>query len=71
MKDKNYVFASLNYLFNTVIAFLCIAPMLIVIATSFTDETAIKANGYTIFPSVFSTAAYKLIFRNYTQIVNS
>jgi len=68
---KNRLFDYANYLLHFVIAFLCLVPMFIVISTSFTDEAVIKRQGYNIIPRRFSVAAYQLVFKNNTQIVNS
>jgi putative aldouronate transport system permease protein len=42
-------------------AVFCIIPFLLVVATSFTDEAALLANGFKLWPSKFSVEAYKLI----------
>lgn len=48
-----------------------IVPFLLVISVSFTDETALIVNGYTLIPSKFSTRAYEMVFNDPTQILNS
>ena len=48
-----------------------IVPFLLVIAVSFTDESVIVSEGYRLLPSKFSLEAYKLVFANPTQILNS
>ncbi len=48
-----------------------IIPFILIISVSFTDEAAIIQNGYSMIPSKFSTAAYEMIFKNPTQVLNS
>ena len=48
-----------------------IVPFLLVISVSFTDETALIVNGYTLIPSKFSTRAYEMVFNDPTQLLNS
>ncbi|HEY9575778.1 MAG TPA: carbohydrate ABC transporter permease [Lachnospiraceae bacterium] len=40
----------------------CIAPFVLLIASSFTSEEALVQNGYKFFPTVFSTEAYKYLW---------
>ncbi|MBO5070667.1 MAG: carbohydrate ABC transporter permease [Roseburia sp.] len=48
-----------------------IIPFVLVISVSLTDENALITDGYRLIPSVFSTNAYKMIFRDSTQLINS
>lgn len=48
-----------------------LVPLLMVISVSFTDETALIKNGYSLWPSEFSTAAYEMVFSNPKQILNA
>lgn len=48
-----------------------LVPFLLIISVSFTDEAAIIQEGYKIIPAKFSTAAYEMIFKNPTQVLNS
>lgn len=53
-----------NVLFNVMFtagAFLCIAPLLLVIIISFTDEDSLLKRGYSYFPNELSTEAYHYI----------
>jgi putative aldouronate transport system permease protein len=71
MHQKNRLFDYLNLLFTTLVAVACLVPMVVVLSTSFTDEAAIQKYGYNIIPRVFSLSAYKLVFANNGQILNS
>lgn len=47
-----------------VFAIICIYPILLMIAISVTDSSAIYEYGYTAFPKIFSLKAYEFIFKN-------
>ncbi|MBK8034469.1 MAG: carbohydrate ABC transporter permease [Chloroflexi bacterium] len=49
----------------------CLLPLLLILSSSFTDETALTREGYSLIPSHFSTAAYELIFRNPQAILRA
>lgn len=53
----------IHLLFIT-LAVCMIAPLLLVIAVSFTEETAITKYGYSFIPNVFTTKAYAYIFES-------
>lgn len=42
-------------------AICCLIPFILVISASFTEETALVKNGYSLIPSAFSTNAYALL----------
>ena len=52
----------LNYSLITLFSFICLIPMVLVIMISFTAESAIKANGYQLFPQQLTIEAYRLLF---------
>lgn len=55
-----------NILFNLmflVIAVACIAPVLLVLAISVSDELSIRHNGYQFWPETFSTKGYDYLLR--------
>lgn len=58
-------------LFIGVFALLCVVPVLLVLSVSFTDDAAIKQNGYQLIPSVVSFDAYKLLFTNNSDLYRS
>jgi putative aldouronate transport system permease protein len=51
------------------LSIVCIFPVLLVIAVSFTDENAIVLHGYRIIPKVFSLYAYQYLFEDASGIV--
>lgn len=55
-----------------VIACLCyLIPFWLLIAISFTDESAIAQYGYQLIPKQWSTAAYRYVFANPKQLIDS
>lgn len=58
-QDK--IIDSIVHIVVALFAVFCLIPFLLVVATSFTDEAALLANGFKLWPSKFSLEAYKLI----------
>lgn len=48
-----------------------IVPFILTISISFSDETSLIRNGYSLIPREFSLEAYKMVFRNPAQILQS
>lgn len=59
------------HIFFILLSLVFVIPMLYVISVSFTSQEAVDAFGYKLIPSEFSTEAYKFVFRNPTQLINS
>jgi len=49
---------------------ICVIPILLVLAVSFTDETTVVTYGYNLWPKEFSVYAYEFLFKDSGQIVN-
>lgn len=62
---------SFGYLFIGLFALFCLLPFLLVIGTSFTAESSIARHGFNIWPRIWSTFAYKIVFENPGQIVGA
>ena len=64
----------LGILVNSILMVFCLAclfPMVIVISTSFSEETDILQNGYTVLPRKFTAFAYEYIFGDPSQILRA
>ena len=46
-------------------------PFILIISVSLTDEAALKASGFSLFPREFSTMAYELALKNPDQLIRS
>jgi putative aldouronate transport system permease protein len=65
-RELNSIPAGVNFLLNVIFALyvvLCIAPLVLVISTSFTNEMDILLHGYNFIPRQFSTKSYEFIFK--------
>lgn len=60
----------LNIIFG-IYTILSIAPLLLVIAVSFTDEKTIYKFGYNFIPKQFSLGAYKFVFTDVDQVLRA
>ncbi|GFZ93426.1 sugar ABC transporter permease [Paenibacillus marchantiophytorum] len=69
-KDKFFL-SAIGYVTLVGMAFLCIIPFWIVLASSFNDENAIRLHGYSMLPTLFSTEAYRIIFEYPDAIIRS
>jgi putative aldouronate transport system permease protein len=70
----NSVSSKSNFVMNLILfvyALLCIVPLLLTIAVSFTEEKTLAINGYSFFPQKFSTYAYEFIFSMGGQVWNA
>lgn len=56
---------------TTLFAFMCIAPLILTVSISFTDEKALMMNGYSFIPTQFSVKAYTYVLNNAQQILSS
>lgn len=45
-------------------ALCCLIPFIMALSASFTNETALARNGFSLFPTEFSTAAYEMVFKS-------
>ncbi|GGD84022.1 carbohydrate ABC transporter permease [Paenibacillus nasutitermitis] len=54
------------YIFSAIFAIACLYPFVLVVASSFTDESALLRDGYRLWPNEFSASAYKAIFSTST-----
>jgi putative aldouronate transport system permease protein len=66
-----FIFKLFGYPLLFVFAVLCLVPFLIVIASSFSSESAIIRYGYVIWPVEFSAASYLSIFGNFQSVLRA
>ncbi|MEC0229807.1 carbohydrate ABC transporter permease [Paenibacillus alba] len=54
--------------FFLVMCVFCLFPIVLVLIASFTDESILRTGGYTYFPKIWSTAAYRYLFIDINQL---
>ena len=67
-KSKGQIALHIVFLMLMVIYIL---PFVCLVSSSFTDETALIQNGYSLFPSEFSLEAYKAVFRTPMKMIKA
>ena len=70
-KHKIHVSTVCLHLFFILVCLCFLLPMVMVISISFSSEAWVNAGGYSLIPHEFSTAAYKLAFKNPKQMLNA
>lgn len=58
-------------IFFCICSLMFIIPFVLIISASFTDEQALLDQGYKLIPSQFSLEAYRYVFRNPQQLIDS
>lgn len=71
LDSSELVLRIISYLCITVFALLCALPFVLILSASFSEESKILENGYSLLPQGLSTAAYELIFTSPRQIIGS
>ena len=71
MKKKNNIGQLVLNIFFILLSLTFILPFVLLVVISFTDEATIIQNGYSLFPEKFSLEAYKQVFANPTQLIDS
>lgn len=62
---------TVSYVGVTLFALMCVLPFILITSASFSEESRIVENGFSLLPQGFSTAAYELIFSAPRQIIGS
>lgn len=71
MKKRFSIFNLLNSTFLSIISIITLLPFLLVLGSSFSDESSISKYGFSIIPRKISLAAYKSIFANGSTILDA
>jgi putative aldouronate transport system permease protein len=73
IKKSGYTisFDIMAYIFLTLLAAVCILPFVLIISGSFTENSTILREGYSILPKKISLDAYRLILGNPTDMINA
>lgn len=65
---ESTVYQILAHVIMILLCFLVLLPFLVLLMSSFTDETTAIVNGYSLFPEKFSLEAYKYIIKRFDVI---
>ena len=57
------IFNCIAYPILTLVTIACLVPFWMIVVTSFTDNSYIAVNGYQMFPTAWSMAAYQYLFK--------
>ena len=70
-KSKFRISRVIIYLVVILFSLACILPLMLMVITSFTAESAINKNGYSFFPEQWSISAYQQIIRPGSSVIRS
>ncbi|GHV54847.1 ABC transporter permease [Spirochaetia bacterium] len=71
MDASDMVVRGFTYVLVSAMTLIALVPFVLIIASSFSSEEAIRMTGFTIWPKEFSTYAYELLFRSPRQIAGA
>ena len=69
--EQTRLYPTILHICMIIVAAACILPFLLLIVSSFTNETEIIKNGYSFFPKQFSLDAYIYLFRQLSMLVRA
>lgn len=61
----------LIHIFFVLISLFCVVPFMYVVSASFTSQLGLMQNGYTLFPSEFSTEAYRYCMQSLQSLLQA
>ncbi|MFB7249880.1 carbohydrate ABC transporter permease [Microbacterium sp. NPDC056234] len=61
----------ISYVWITLFALFCLLPFVLIVSASFSSESAIRSDGFGLWPKEFTFAAYELIFQAPRQIIGA
>lgn len=61
----------IGYTFISIFACCCLLPLVLILSASFSEETQVARNGFSILPQGISVEAYKTLFGNGSALIDS
>ena len=71
MKQQKFIKQLILNIFLFLLSLMYVLPFFLIISASLADENMLKEYGYTFFPKTINLDAYKYVFKNPTQLINS
>ncbi|GIP16052.1 sugar ABC transporter permease [Paenibacillus montaniterrae] len=71
MRNESPVLTWFSHIVLILFSAACIIPFILLISASLTDQNSVIANGYSLFPREFSTAAYEYLFTRGSDIIRA
>jgi len=71
LQQKNIFSTSMIHLFFWLFTIVSLVPFALIFMVSITDEDSIAMNGYSLFPSKISFAAYTFLFNDFSEIAKA
>ncbi|WP_058303634.1 carbohydrate ABC transporter permease [Gorillibacterium timonense] len=65
------LFSAIGYVSLIFLSVACVLPFILILSSSLTKESVIVLKGFQFWPSVFSTEAYRILFKYPDQIINA
>ena len=71
-RKKNFKISKvIIHLIFILLALTCIVPLLIILSVSFTSESVLMVDGYSLFPKGFNTKAYTYVFSGASSVIRA
>lgn len=70
-RTEHSLWQMMIHFFFCILSIVTVIPLVLVISISLTDEKSLLNSGYQLFPKVFSSTAYEIVFKNPAQILNA
>ena len=71
LDTSDKIIRGVTYVLVSLFSICCVLPFWLILASSFSEESAILRTGFTLWPKEFSTYAYYLLFRSPDQMIGA
>ena len=71
LDTSDKIIRTVTYIFVGLFSLICVLPFWMIVASSFSSESAIRLTGFTLWPSEVSTYSYELLLRSPDQMIGA
>ena len=71
LDTSDKIIRGFTYVLVTLFSLMCVLPFWMIVASSFSSESAIRLSGFTLWPSEVSTYSYELLLRSPDQMIGA